>query len=347
VDIANNICNKYEITIFTIYANGELEKELNSKIKLQSLYSKEYKSFSKIEKLKASIIILLFKNYLYKKYINKCYDTEIAFLEGPITRIFSSKNKNIIKIAWIHNDITKVFGNGIKAIIKKFIDKSIYKKYNKLVFVSNDNLNKFNSIYPIDVEKNVIENYIDENRIKKLVNMSFDESYYKGDELKILMTSRLVPQKGVDRLIKVHYKLIQNGVEHKIYILGDGPDRKKLEGMIKQYHVENTFKLLGQIQNPYPYIKASDVFALFSYFEGYPMVLKEAKILKKPIIITNTSAREVLEKYEPKIIVDNNEKGIYDGIENIVYNRDSFLKNGIDNKDNNDIIKNIIKLVGE
>jgi len=38
VDIANNLCEKYDVTIFTIYAKGELEKQLNSKIKLETLY---------------------------------------------------------------------------------------------------------------------------------------------------------------------------------------------------------------------------------------------------------------------------------------------------------------------
>ena len=49
-----------------------------------------------------------------KKFIKEDYDVEIAFLEGPITRLFSVKNKKTRKIAWIHNDISKVYGNGIK-----------------------------------------------------------------------------------------------------------------------------------------------------------------------------------------------------------------------------------------
>ena len=71
---------------------------------------------------------------IYNKKIKQNYDTEIAFLEGPITRLFSTKNKDVHKIAWIHNDIEKVFGNDLKSKIKKYIDKKIYKKYNDLVF---------------------------------------------------------------------------------------------------------------------------------------------------------------------------------------------------------------------
>lgn len=50
VDLANKLCEKYDITIFTIYANGELEKELNSKVKLKSLYNVSYKELSNIKK---------------------------------------------------------------------------------------------------------------------------------------------------------------------------------------------------------------------------------------------------------------------------------------------------------
>jgi len=47
VDIANKLCNKYDITIFTIYSGGELEKQLSNKIKIKSLYNKQYKDLRK------------------------------------------------------------------------------------------------------------------------------------------------------------------------------------------------------------------------------------------------------------------------------------------------------------
>ena len=88
------------------------------------------------------------KNRIYKKYIKKDYDVEIAFLEGPIKRLFSVKNKKTRKIAWVHNDISLVFGNGLKAKMKKKTDRKIYSKYNKIIFVSRDNLKKFVEQYP-------------------------------------------------------------------------------------------------------------------------------------------------------------------------------------------------------
>jgi len=50
VDIANELSNKYDITIFTIYAGGEFEKQLSDKIKLKSLYNFQFNQLRKIKK---------------------------------------------------------------------------------------------------------------------------------------------------------------------------------------------------------------------------------------------------------------------------------------------------------
>ena len=104
IDIANELIKDYNITIFTIYGGGEFEKELNPNIKRKSLYKKEKKDVF------IPIYVLLCGKLIYNKYLKEKYDVDIAFLEGPITRIFSYKGNNK-KIAWVHNDIDKVFGN--------------------------------------------------------------------------------------------------------------------------------------------------------------------------------------------------------------------------------------------
>ena len=165
VDIVNNLCDKYDITIFTIYSGGEFEKELNPKVKRKTLYNKPYNSFNSIQKKIIPLKILLFQQFIYNKKIKENYDVEIAFLEGPITRLFSTKNKATRKIAWVHNDISKVFGNGIKAKLKKYRDFKIYNCYENLVFVSKDNLNKFKQIYNTKAKTQVIYNYIDSKKV--------------------------------------------------------------------------------------------------------------------------------------------------------------------------------------
>ena len=348
VDIANELSNKYNITIFTIYANGELEKQLNSNINLKHLINKKYEELTKFEKILKPIYIMLFKKFIYKKHIKSNYDVEVAFLEGPITRLFSSKNKSAKKIAWVHNDITKVFGNGMKAKLKKQIDKNLYSKYDKIVFVSRDNQEKFEEVYNLDVPKEVIYNYIDINSVIEKSNEKMDIEFDEN-EINIVTVSRLVEQKAIDRLIEVHALLMQSGLKHKIYVIGDGPEKAKLEQLIKDKNVGDTFKLVGKKENPYPYIKKASFFALLSYFEGYPMVLLEAQILKKHIIITNTAARETLRNYKNAMIVENDEEDIFIGLcKYIKMAKDIEEENKIiEDYNNTDIISQIERLIEE
>ena len=110
-----------------------------------------YNNYNKLQKAFISFRIFFLRKNIYNKYIKNNYDKEIAFLEGPVTTLLSVKNKNTKKIAWIHNDISLVFGNNLKAKIKKRFNKKIYNKYKKLIFLSNHNLNIFNKFYELDI----------------------------------------------------------------------------------------------------------------------------------------------------------------------------------------------------
>ena len=347
IEIVNKISDKYSIEIFTLYGNGELEKLLNKNIKINSLYNKSYDKFSKIKRTFISVKLLLFKKYIYKKYINKNYDVEIAFLEGPVTYLLSVKNKNTKKIAWIHTDISLIFGNNLKSKIKKILNKKIYSKYQKLIFVSENNLNIFNKQYNISIEKEVIHNYLNKNNILKK-SKEFNPNFPNDNILNFVTVCRLVEPKAIHRLAKIHKKLLENGYNHRFYVVGDGPLKKELENFINYLNVSNTFILLGQNLNPYPYILNADYFCLLSYYEGLPMVLLEAKLLNKYILITNNSSKEAISDYENKKIFENNEKDIYDGLKNLIINGKNIQikKYEFQNK-NDEIINRIINIIGE
>jgi glycosyltransferase involved in cell wall biosynthesis len=385
VDIANKLVLKYDVTIFTIYAGGELEKELDQRVHIISLFDFKYNSMGKFKKRIIPIRVLLEKKKIFKKYVeNGGYSTQIAFLEGPITRIFSVKDKKSTKIAWIHNDISKVFGKGPKSRLKRLIDRNIYEKFDTLVFVSMDNLDKFNKIYDdMDLpHEKVINNYIDSERILKLAEEEMseeDEKLLKVDKVNnvneanknnqvdrtsnfdksdnanfiagptILQVSRLVSQKAIDRLIKVHSKLIKQGYNHRIFVVGDGPLKEKLEKQIQEENVESSFKLLGARENPYPLVKEADFFCLLSNFEGYPMVVEEAKILNKFILATNTATREALIDYASKsYIVSNNEEGVEEALKFAIKNyRQKNKQNNQYAYENNRIIDKIENMIEE
>ena len=97
----------------------------------------------------------------------------------------------------------------------------------------------------------------------------------------------------------------------------------------KEYGVKKSFRILGKRKNPYPYIAKGTYFCLFSYSEGYGIVIDEAKILKKPVLISDTAAREAVKGYSMSEIFENSEEGIYKGLKEI-------LTNGMKKKKQND-----------
>lgn len=308
VDLLNNLIDDYDITLFTIYSNGILLKDLSKKIKVISILNKKYEDLNIIKK-KILGISFFFKPYLiytYNKYIKNRFDTEVSFLEGPITNLFSIKS-NSKKIAWVHTDLSKHY----KKDIWKY--KKYYNNYDRIVFVSNESKKGFESIINNTIPKEVIHNYIDEKRVIEQ-SKTFIPKEINKKEISILSVSRLVEAKALDRLILVSKKLLENGYNHKIYIIGEGPKRVELEQLIDSFNMKDNFVLLGEKNNPYPYIKECKIFLIPSIYEGYPTVAKEAMILNKRIVSTNTGAKEALKNYDNKVIVDNSLDGLYKGI---------------------------------
>ena len=326
--------------------NGEFKGLLNKNIKVKSLYPKAFDEYNTIQKKIISFKLLVLKKHIYRKYIENNYDVEVAFLEGPITNLLSVKNTKTSKIAWIHNDINLVFGKTLKSKIKKIYNKKIYSKYQKLVFVSKHNLQKFEECYKLNVPKEVVHNYLNKQNVIEKSKESVKDFQNEGI-INFLTVARLVNQKAIGRLINVHEKLIKNGYNHKFYVVGDGPLRDELEQKIKDLNLGETFILLGQKENPYPYIKQTDYFCLLSYYEGLPMVLLEAKQLNKYIIITDTASREALEGYENKLIVENSENGIYEGLKNVIENQYKPIIKEENDDENKKVIEKISNILGE
>jgi len=320
IDIVNKLSSKFDITIFTLYGNNDFSKQLNEKVHEISMYKVSRNELNIISKKVLSLKLSnsIARKKIYDKFIRGKFDVVVSFLEGPVTWIFATPEENVRKIAWVHNDIEQVFGIDKHSSVKQKINESSYNSYDELIFVSNDNKKKFESFFKNNsVKKEVIYNYLDISLVKEKAKEKIDLAL-KKDLPTFVQVSRLVDQKAVSRLIKVHASLIKDEFLHRIYIVGDGPLKEDLNNLIKELNVEDTFILLGGMNNPYPVIKEGDYFMLTSYYEGFPMVLLEAKALNKYILITDTAARETLINYKDSKVVKNSEEGIYEGIKSIV-----------------------------
>ena len=161
----------------------------------------------------------------------------------------------------------------------------------------------------IVLENIVSPSYILGNCSSVLKDLSVEE-----ESLNIITACRLsIYTKGLDRIILALRRLIDNGYNVKWYIIGDGPDRKEFEEMIIKNNLENYLFLLGQKDNPYPYIKRCDVYVMPSRYEGKPIAVTEAQILGLPVIVTNySSASEQVMNEVDGLVVNNDDHSIYD-----------------------------------
>ena len=137
----------------------------------------------------------------------------------------------------------------------------------------------------------------------------------------------LIPVKGFDRLIRVHYKLRQSGFKIHTYILGEGPEKESLDRLIKNYNLVESVSLLGYQKNPYKYIRKCDLFVCSSLSEGFSTAVTESLIIGIPVCTVKVSGMQELlgDNSEYGLIVDNNEEALYCGIEQLL-NDSALLK---------------------
>ncbi|MGL5951034.1 MAG: glycosyltransferase, partial [Cetobacterium sp.] len=123
----------------------------------------------------------------------------------------------------------------------------------------------------------------------------------------IVAVSRLdTVQKDYETLIKGYKIALENGITEKLYIIGDGPDRKEIEELIKTNSLEENIKLIGKTKNPYVWMKNSKLFVHSSNYEGLPTVLIEAMICGKVVISSNcpTGPFEILKGGEVGVLFE-------------------------------------------
>ena len=230
-----------------------------------------------------AIIANIFKKYWATDYqkerieAKEKYDIEVAYLEVMSAKIISkSFNKKSKKICWIHTDISNL---ARASIAFKNIDdeKNCYSKFNKIVCVSQDIKESFMKKLEIFDTVTIRINPIDTNDIMGLSKIKV-KSLAKPDNPLICAVGRLSEEKGFDRLLKCHKRLLENGINNTIWIIWEGKERKNLEEYISSNNLNESVKLLGYKSNPYKYMNMCDVFVSSSYVEGLSTVLCEAVV---------------------------------------------------------------------
>ncbi len=257
--------------------------------------------------------------WVYRFFIPKGNDVEVAFLEGNPTRILSgSTNRRAKKIAWVHIDLSARPGKSALDIYKNLEEAGrCYKRFDTVAAVSASVRESFEKRFGKDVPVSVLYNPVDSDEITALSRETVSLPAKNG--LRMISVGRLVEQKAFDRLIRIAGRLVRAGYGFELWILGEGPLRKQLESRIREERVEKNVILWGFRKNPYPYLAASDLFVCSSRAEGFSTAATEALLLGLPIVTTDCSGmRELFGRHNCGIIAHNDEDSLYRSILSVI-----------------------------
>lgn len=211
----------------------------------------------------------------------KKYDLAISFLT-PHTYV---KNKVMAKkkIAWTHTDYT------IYPIAKN-VELPIWSSYNYIASISNDVTRTFLQVFPSLAPKIVeIENILSPSFVRKRAELQdVDKEIRQEGAITLLSVGRFSDAKNYDNVPDICKHLInETKLNIKWYIIGYGGDEALIRQKIKEAGLEEHVILLGKRSNPYPYIKACDIYVQPSRYEGKSVTVREAQMLCKPVVVTN------------------------------------------------------------
>lgn len=249
------------------------------------------------------------------KPIKKHYDLALGFFR-PFDLI-DEKVYADIKVGWIHTDYSSA-GEDLELLRKD------YAKMDYIVGVSDQTARTFIELFP-ELESKVIifENIISENFIKGEADKLDVSNEMDNSCVKLLSIGRFCEAKNFDNVPEIASIIKSKGIDFRWYIIGYGADENLIKSKIAQYNMEDTVIILGKKENPYPYIKACDVYVQPSRYEGKCVAVREAQILNKPVIITNyASSKSQLQDIFDGVIVPMDNQGCANGIVKVIDDKD-------------------------
>lgn len=343
--------SKYQVDLFLARQEGELLKFLPKQVnilpmnqarylavpmknlirqhKIKILYGRlkaKYLAKRRVKELglkKDNQVELTYSHRYTWKYMDEInpgveYDLAISFLTPHYICLNRVKAKK--KIAWIHTDYSTID-------IDIQTELRMWEAYDYIASISEKATEAFLKKFPTLQDKVVgIDNIVTNSMIEEQANENVESELKKGEHFNLLSVGRFSHAKNFDNVPLICQFILKRGIDVKWYLVGFGGDEQLIRESIEKYGMEDYVIILGKKDNPYPYIKACDIYIQPSRYEGKAVTVREAQILHKPVIITDfpTAHSQVEDGYDGVIVPLDNE-GCADGIINVI--RDTELQN--------------------
>lgn len=271
--------------------------------------------------------------------INKHYDLAVDYNgQQQLVYLINSVQADK-KVSFFHSDYKKW-----SAYYKS--DKRYMPLVNRVFTVSEKCVDSLKSYFPeINQKINLFENISSPALLQRFAAEPVDDTPEK-DNLILLTVGRITQAKGIDLAIEAAALLKKKGVRLRWYFMGRCPSPNPFENLAKNLGLEKEIIFMGPRINPYPYMRLSDLIVHPSRFEGKSIALDEAKLLCKPIVVTNfsTVGDQFTDRVNASVSLMNPES-LAEKIWELV--QDSDLRNRyisalqLEKKDNSDEIKKL------
>lgn len=244
------------------------------------------------------------------------YDLAISFLTPH--NIVAEKVKAKKKAAWIHTDYSKID-------VDAELELPVWSKFDHVVSISDQVTENFLGVFPSLKDKIVrIDNILSPKFVRERAGQIPPEVVNKempkeDGVTNLLSVGRFCYAKNYDNVPDICRRIIESGVNVRWYLIGYGGDEPLIRSKIAEAGMENHVIVLGKKSNPYPYIKACDIYVQPSRYEGNSVTVREAQILCKPVIVTDYStARNQVKDGVDGVIVPLDNMACAEGIVKVI-----------------------------
>ena len=337
VNLLKEIASEYEVTLLLFYKGGELLRDVPENVRvitacrvlrgwgatredaggLRLQLSRAFSAAITRAAGRKWICRILFP---FQKKL-RGYDVAISYLHSGNDHVFYGGCNEFVlrcteaekKISFLHCDYEKMrAGSRYNA--------SIYQKFDAIAACSAGCKDAFSAVFPELKQKvQVVRNCHDYERLHH--DAAQAPAALSKTSVNVVTLSRFGREKGVLRGIQAAADVQRAGKKLRYYIIGNGVEYPKAAAMVKRLGLETSVTLLGEMLNPYGYLKAADVLLIPSFSEAAPMVIGEAASLGTPVLSTRTSsAEEMIVCSGYGWVCDNTQVGITEGLERLLAN---------------------------
>lgn len=252
-------------------------------------------------------------DYIVVPFENSKYFEKVAAL----------KNTHAEKVQWIHIDY-----DTWKYVVNDDTERrrQILAAYDRIVFVSENNRDHFLKYFPECASKSsVVYNFVNSEAISARAAEPIDDEWFTKkteDQLTVVLPGRLEEQKAFHRMLDAAKLLKERGLHIEWLILGRGYEYDSLLNKKERYGLDNVH-FLGFRRNPYPFMRAADIVAVLSEYEGLALTVAESLVAGTPVISTRTGGVAEMLPAAYGWIIENDLLSIVDGITSVCGDRKS------------------------